>query len=77
MDVGALPDVLRDYVVERLAVDDAVLVVDETGFRKRCCTSCGIGRPYTGSVSKITNCQIGLFSAYVSHKGHAFIDRAL
>lgn len=25
----------------------------------------------------ITNCQIGVFAAYVSHHGHAFIDRAL
>ena len=26
---------------------------------------------------KITNCRIGVFAAYVSTKGHAFIDRAL
>ena len=26
---------------------------------------------------KITNCQIGVFAAYVSRHGHAFIDRAL
>lgn len=32
---------------------------------------------YTGSADKITNCQIGVFAAYVSAKGHAFIDRAL
>src|SRR4051812_11669121 len=32
---------------------------------------------YTGSAGKITNCQIGVFAAYVSGKGHAFIDRAL
>ena len=34
-------------------------------------------RQYTGSAGKITNCQIGVFAAYVSHHGHAFIDRAL
>ena len=26
---------------------------------------------------QITNCQIGVFAAYVSGEGHAFIDRAL
>jgi len=26
---------------------------------------------------KITNCQIGVFAAYVSRHGHAFIDRTL
>lgn len=25
----------------------------------------------------MTNCQIGVFAAYVSAKGHAFVDRAL
>jgi DDE superfamily endonuclease len=32
---------------------------------------------YTGSAGKITNCQIGVFAAYVSRHGHAVIDRAL
>ena len=36
-----------------------------------------MGRHYTGSAGKITNCQIGVFAAYVSRHGHAFIDRAL
>ena len=30
-----------------------------------------------GVPRKITNCQIGVFAAYVSRHGHAFIDRAL
>jgi SRSO17 transposase len=69
--------VVRDYVVETLAEPDAVLVVDETGFLKQGKASCGVGRQYTGSAGKITNCQIGVFAAYVSGKGHAFIDRTL
>jgi SRSO17 transposase len=36
-----------------------------------------VARQYTGSAGKITNCQIGVFAAYVSRHGHAFIDRAL
>jgi SRSO17 transposase len=76
-DGDALRDLVRDYVVERLAHDDAVLVIDETGFLKQGKASCGVSRQYTGSVGKITNCQIGVFAAYVSRRGHAFIDRAL
>src|SRR3712207_3412218 len=76
-DADALRDVVRDYAVEMLAEPDAVLVVDETGFLKQGRSSCGVGRQYTGSAGKITNCQIGVFAAYVSGKGHAFIDRAL
>jgi SRSO17 transposase len=76
-DADALRDCVRDYVVEMLADPCAVLVVDETGFLKQGKASCGAGRQYTGSAGKITNCQIGVFAAYVSSKGHAFIDRAL
>ena len=76
-DAEALRDIVRDYVVEQLAADDAVLVIDETGFLKQGRASCGVGRQYTGSAGKITNCQIGVFASYVSRHGHAFIDRAL
>jgi SRSO17 transposase len=76
-DADALRDIVRDYALEHLAADDAVLVVDETGFLKQGKASCGVARQYTGSAGKITNCQIGVFAAYVSGKGHAFIDRAL
>ena len=76
-DADALRDIVRDYVVEHLADEHAVLVLDETGFLKQGKASCGVGRQYTGSAGKITNCQVGVFAAYVSRHGHAFIDRAL
>src|ERR687884_356971 len=76
-DADALRDLGRDDVVETLAEPDGVLVVDETGFLKQGKASCGVARQYTGSAGKITNCQVGVFAAYVSGKGHAFIDRAL
>jgi SRSO17 transposase len=76
-DAEALRDVVRDDVLETLGSPDAVLVIDETGFLKQGRASCGVGRQYTGSAGKITNCQIGVFAAYVSDQGHAFIDRQL
>ncbi len=76
-EADALRDLVRDYVLESLADQDAVLVLDETGFLKQGKASCGVARQYTGSAGKITNCQIGVFAAYVSRHGHAFIDRAL
>jgi SRSO17 transposase len=76
-DAEALRDVVRDYALETLAEADAVLAIDETGFLKQGKASCGVGRQYTGSAGKITNCQVGVFAAYVSSKGHAFIDRRL
>jgi SRSO17 transposase len=76
-EADALRDLVRDYAVESLADRDAVLVLDETGFLKQGKASCGVARQYTGSAGKVTNCQIGVFAAYVSRHGHAFIDRAL
>src|SRR3982751_3740871 len=76
-EADALCDIVRDYALETLADPDAVLVIDETGFLKQGKASCGVGRQYTGSAGKITNCQIGVFAAYASRHGHAFIDRAL
>ncbi len=76
-DADALRDIVREYALETLADPVAVLVVDETGFLKQGKASCGVARQYTGSAGKITNCQIGVFAAYVSRHGHALIDRAL
>jgi SRSO17 transposase len=76
-DADALRDIVRDYALETLADEEAVLVIDETGFLKQGKASCGVARQYTGSAGKITNCQIGVFASYVSRYGHAFIDRAL
>jgi SRSO17 transposase len=76
-EAEALRDVVRDHALETLADPDAVLVVDETGFLKQGKASCGVGRQYTGSAGKVTNCRIGVFAAYASRHGHAFIDRAL
>ena len=76
-EADALRDLVRDYALETLADPDAVLVIDETGFLKQGKASCGVARQYTGSAGKIANCQVGVFAAYVSRHGHAFIDRAL
>jgi len=76
-DADALRDIVRDYALVTLADNDAVLVVDETGFLKQGKASCGVTRQYTGSAGKITNCQIGVFACYVAPRGHAFIDREL
>ena len=76
-DADALSDIVREYALETLCDEDAVLVIEETGFLKQGKSSCGVARQYTGSAGKITNCQIGVFACYVSRHGHAFIDRAL
>lgn len=76
-DAEAVRDDLRAYVVEHLGDAAAVLVVDETGFLKKGAKSVGVQRQYSGTAGRIENCQIGVFLAYASPQGRAFLDRAL
>jgi SRSO17 transposase len=76
-DPDLVRDDLRGYVVEQLGDPGAVLVVDETGFLKKGTTSVGVQRQSSGTAGKIDNCQLGVFLAYASGKGRAFIDREL
>jgi SRSO17 transposase len=76
-DEEAARDLCREHVVERLGAEDAVLVVDETGLVKKGKHSAGVARQYCGTVGKVENCQVGVFLAYGSRKGHALIDRRL
>ena len=70
-------DDLRAYVVEQLADSNAVLVIDETSFRKRGDKSVGVQEQYCGTTREIENCQVAVFLYYASEDSGAFIDRAL
>jgi SRSO17 transposase len=76
-DVEAVRDELRDYVVEQLGEPSGVLIVDETGFLKQGAKSVGVQRQYSGTAGRIENCQVGVFLAYATSKGQAFLDREL
>jgi SRSO17 transposase/predicted flap endonuclease-1-like 5' DNA nuclease len=76
-DADALREDLREYVIEHLADDEGVLIVDETGFIKKGERSVGVKRQYTGTAGKTENCQVGVFLAYASRGAQAFIDREL
>jgi len=51
-------DNLRDYVVKYLGDEDAVVVVDETGFLKNGTKSAGVQRQYSGTAGRVENCRI-------------------
>lgn len=76
-DVDVVRDELRQYVVDHLADEGAILVVDETGFLKKGRHSAGVARQYSGTAGRVENCQVGVFLAYVSRHGHTLIDREL
>lgn len=68
---------LRTYVLENLSDQEAVLVVDESGFIKKGQHSCGVKRQYCGTAGRVENCQVGVFVGYASPQGHTLLDAAL
>lgn len=76
-DAEGVRDELRRYAVEALGSEEAVLVVDETSFIKKGKHSVGVKRQYCGTVGRVENCQVGVFLAYATERGTAFIDREL
>ncbi len=77
-DSDGVRDDLRNYVLAHLGDETSgVLIVDETGFLKKGRKSCGVARQYTGTAGDTVNTQVGVFLAYASDRGAAFIDRAL
>jgi SRSO17 transposase len=76
-DEEAVRDDLRRYVIDHLAEESSILVVDETGFVKKGKKSAGVARQYSGTAGRRENSQIGVFLLYASTLGAAFVDREL
>jgi SRSO17 transposase len=76
-DVDGVRDDLRGYVVDHLGDRAGIAVVDETGFLKKGRKSVGVKRQYSGTAGRVENSQVGVFLAYTSATGRAFLDRRL
>jgi SRSO17 transposase len=75
-DEGVMAE-LRRHVREELAEPGGVIVIDPSAFPKRGTHSCGVARQWCGRLGKKENCQLGVFLAYASSRGHAPLDRRL
>lgn len=62
---------------EDLGDAEGVLIFDESGFPKKGYASVGVARQYCGTLGKVENCQVGVFAAYASRHGYAFVDKRL
>ena len=77
-DVEELLALNRDYAMEHLASESAILVADPTGFAKKGQKSVGVQRQYSGTLGRIDNCQIATFLAYVTpDRDRVLLDRRL
>ncbi len=68
---------LATQVGQELGATEGVLVFDPSAFAKKGTKSAGVARQWCGRLGKVENCQVGVYMAYVSHKGHTLVDRRL
>ena len=76
-DADQVRDELHGYIADYFSEDDAVVVIDETGFLKKGRMSAGVARQYSGTAGRVENVQIGVFLTYASPRGHTLLDREL
>jgi len=67
----------RSLVNDDLGSSDGALIFDETSFIKKGDDSIGVARQYCGTIGKVDNCQVGVFTAYVSEGGYALVNKRL
>jgi SRSO17 transposase len=75
-DEAVMAELRRD-VRETLGHEQAILVLDPSGFPKSGTESCGVARQWCGRLGKQGNCQLGVFLIYAAPGGYAPLDRRL
>ncbi len=60
-DTDGVRDDLREYALEHLGQEAAIVVIDESSFPKRGKKSAGVQVQYCGTTGQVENCQVGVF----------------
>ena len=68
---------VRQYGIAGLREAEDIFALDETGFLKQGSQSVGVQVQYYGTTGHLENCQVGVFLAYGTTRGHSLIDRRL
>jgi SRSO17 transposase len=76
-DEERMLQIYHQVVADEMGEPDGVLILDESGFRKKGKDSVGVARQYCGTLGKVENCQVGVFAAYASRQGYALVDKRL
>jgi SRSO17 transposase len=67
----------RCLVNDDMGDENGVLIIDESGFKKKGKNSAGVCKQYCGNIGKVENSQVGVFAAYASPQGYALLDKKL
>lgn len=76
-DDAPLRNELSKQIGDELGEFDGVIAFDPSTFPKSGQQSAGVARQWCGRLGKIENCQVGIYMAYISSKGHALVDTQL
>jgi SRSO17 transposase len=76
-DETAAMGVVAGFVVEHLADDFAVAVLDESGQEKSGTHTAGVKRQYVGCAGKVANAVNVVYASYASPRGHALVGARL
>lgn len=67
----------HQLVADAMGASDGVVMFDETSFVKKGQESVGGARQYGGTLGKVDNWQVGVFTGYASRQGYALVDKRL
>lgn len=76
-DEDAARDAVRAFLARHLGADGGVLIFDETGQAKKGTATAAAGRQYSGTMGRVENVIVAVYTTYATEKGHALIDRDL
>ena len=76
-DEDAARDAVRAFLARHLGADGGVLIFDETGQAKKGTATAAVGRQYSGTMGRVENVIVAVYTTYATEKGHALIDRDL
>jgi hypothetical protein len=75
--VSRARDAVRAFLIRLLGADGGVLIFDETGQAKKGTASAAAGRQYSGTMGRVDNVIVAVYTTHASAQGHALIDREL
>ena len=66
---------MRSFLARHLGADGGVLIFDETGQAKKGTMTAAAGRQYSGTMGRVENVIVAVYTSYATERGHALIDR--
>jgi SRSO17 transposase len=76
-DEDAARDAVRAFLARHLSAEGGVLIFDETGPAKKGTATAAVGRQYSGTMGRVENVIVAVYTTYATEHGHALIDRDL